>query len=49
MHGTQLEWLEIPIFRVKKNQPNQHEIDAREAAHKLDLHRPTRRSQRAQP
>lgn len=35
--GTEIIWLEIPVFTVKTGQPNQAEIDARNAAHDLDL------------
>jgi hypothetical protein len=36
-NGHELTWLEIPIFTVKTNQPNQADIDLRNAEHRLDL------------
>ncbi len=36
-NGTPLSVVQVPIFTVKENQPNQAEIDARNKAHKLDL------------
>ena len=36
-NGTPLSLVQVPIFTVKENQPNQAEIDARKKAHKLNL------------
>lgn len=38
-NGTEIIWLEIPVFTVKTGQPNQAQINGRNAAHDLDLSR----------
>ncbi len=38
-NGTEIIWLEIPVFQVKTGQPNQVDIDRRNRNHDLDLSR----------